>query len=289
MTRAVVDAHVHVWDLRHFQLPWFRPGLRLPATASLDDLAAVSTGPLPGPGSSLAGVIAVQAADSMAEAAWLRQLEHPLLAGVVLQHVPEAPDATRNRTDSMVRGVRVAVSDRRADLSDAPGIDRVCESMAATGGVVEFLVRPDQLPAVRRVAVRHPQTTIVLCHLGLGGGEPDADWERNVRAIARSPHVAAKVSGVVSTADHDEHRLVRAVGVALDAFGPYRLAFGSDWPMSARVAPYRDVIARTAGALPTLRSAEATALWGGTASRLYHLDSVRPAAASAQVPEPTGA
>jgi L-fuconolactonase len=41
--------------------------------------------------------------------------------------------------------------------------------------------------------------------------------------------------------------------------------------MSARVAPYDQIVARTAVALPPLGAAGDAAFWGGTARELYRL------------------
>ncbi|GIT79697.1 amidohydrolase [Leifsonia sp. LS1] len=268
---GAVDAHVHLWDLDRVELSWFRPGLGLPRAANVRDLAEASRAATT-PVGPVSGVVAVQAADTREEARWLAGLSDPLLAGVVLQYEPGDPSgAARSAVGARVRGVRVAVPDRRADLADVPGLDALCERVAAAAGVVEFLVRSEQLPAVAAVAARHPATRIVVCHLGLGAAEPGSDWEAGLRAVAAHPSVAAKASGQIGERDPDDGRLRRALAVAVDAFGAHRLLFGSDWPMSARVAPYAEVVARTAAALPALGPGGSSAFWGGTARALYRL------------------
>jgi L-fuconolactonase len=267
VTAGAVDAHVHLWDLDRMALPWFHSGLGLPEVAGVRALGAAAALAVT-PAGSIDAVVAVQAADTRGEALWLTGLADPLLAGVVLQYDPADPAGGAHRVPG-ARGVRVAVPDRRADLSDVAGLDDLCDAMAATQGVVEFLVRAEQLPAVAAVAARHPGTPIVLCHLGLGSGEPGPAWADALAALAAQPRVAAKASGIV-TAGGDA-RLRRALRVAVDAFGAGRLLFGSDWPMSARVAPYAEVVARTAAALPPLGAAGDAAFWGGTARALYAL------------------
>ncbi|MGW8566966.1 amidohydrolase family protein [Isoptericola sp. NPDC055881] len=276
-----MDAHVHLWDTAAMRISWFRDGLGLPARVGADDLArATGTSPVP-----VRAAVAVQAADTEDEARWLvRQADAhgPLPGPVVLQYDarPGDPAAWAGAAQPVVdddaaggaarvAGVRLAVPGGAADLSDVAGLDTLCEGLAATGRVLETLVRPAQLPAVAALAARHPALDVVVCHLGLGAGAPDGAWHDGLAALAAHPRAHAKLSGLLTTAPDDDARLAVAVGAAVALLGPERLLFGSDWPMSARVALYDEVVHRTARALPPLSGAGEDALWSGTARRLY--------------------
>jgi len=170
----------------------------------------------------------------------------PVVRAVVLQYVPGfdgwaglASDVRKDR----VRGIRVATPGGAADLSDVPGLDALCEGAGASGRVVELLVRPAQLEAVAQLAGRHPRTTFVLCHLGLGAATPTVEWEESLRRYAAEPNTAAKFSGLATAPDVHE-RLTALAATASDAFGEHRLMFGSDWPMSARVDSYARLLDR---------------------------------------------
>ncbi|MDQ7876963.1 amidohydrolase family protein [Microbacterium sp. QXD-8] len=266
MSAGIVDAHVHVWDLERFPLSWFRDDLRLPraaTVAALTDAAAAASRPL-------AAAVAVQAADTHVEMQWLRDLARrdSVVRWVVLQYAPATgwagvTDAVR---DERVRGIRVATPGGSADLSDLGDLDRLCDGAGATGRVIELLARPAQLDAVAHLARRHPGTTFVLCHLGLGAGAPDGAWAESLARVGARPNLAAKFSGL-ATAPGDHDRLSALAETAVDAFGAERLMFGSDWPMSARVVPYArlvDDVERTWAARPD-------AFWGATATALYGL------------------
>lgn len=274
---GVVDGHVHLWDTAATRISWFRDDLGLPARVGPDDLArAVSTSPVP-----VHAAVAVQAADTVGEARWLARqaaAHRPLPGPVVLQYDARPDDdgawagMARPLIDDgvPVEGLRLAVPSGAPDLSDVAGLDALCEGLAASGRVLETLVRPDQLPAVAALADRHPTLDVVVCHLGLGTGDPDAAWRDALAAVAARPRAHAKLSGLHRSAtDDDAARVAAAARTAVDLFGPDRLLFGSDWPMSARVAPYAEVVARTAAALPALDGSAAAALWSGTAARLY--------------------
>ncbi|WP_164234704.1 amidohydrolase family protein [Microbacterium hydrocarbonoxydans] len=265
----IVDAHVHVWDVRAFPLPWFRDDLGLPRAAAAGDLRAAAAA------AGVEAAIAVQAADSLAEARWLAALAggDPLIRRAVLQYAP-APAAPSGRTSAAlspaVAGFRAAVPQCAADLADVAGLDALAAFLGGTGGVLEMLVRPEQLPAVAALSRRHPAARIVICHLGLGAGRADAAWFSALAVAASAPGVSAKVSGLdlPARAGAGSREVVTA---AFEAFGADRLMFGSDWPMSVRRCGYDDVIAATIDAMPALDPAASAAFWAGTATRLYAL------------------
>ncbi|MFI2104981.1 amidohydrolase family protein [Isoptericola sp. NPDC019693] len=277
---GVVDAHVHLWDTAAMRVSWFHDGLGLPARVGPDDLArAVATSPVP-----VRAAVAVQAADTAGEARWLARqsaAHGPLPGPVVLQYDARPDDGAwagmaqavvddgATAPGARVAGIRLAVPGGAADLSDVVGLDALCEGLAASGRVLETLVRAEQLPAVAALARRHPTLDVVVCHLGLGTGSPDHAWRDALAAVAAHPRTHAKLSGLHRPATDDVGRVAAAARTAVDLFGPYRLLFGSDWPMSARVAPYAEIVARTAGALPAFDDAGAAAVWSGTAARLY--------------------
>jgi len=278
---GIVDAHVHLWDTAAVRIPWFRDDLGLPARVGPDDLArAVGTSPVP-----VRAAVAVQAADTAGEARWLARqaaAHGPLPGPVVLQYDARPDDAGAWAGMAQpviddgvpVAGIRLAVPGGAADLSDVAGLDALCEGLAASGRVLETLVRPEQLPAVAALAGRHPDLGVVVCHLGLGAGDPDPAWRDGLAALAARPRAHAKLSGLHrATSDHDAPeeatRVAAAVRTAVDLLGPERLLFGSDWPMSARVSPYAEIIERTTRALPALDDAAAAAVWCGAADRLY--------------------
>jgi predicted TIM-barrel fold metal-dependent hydrolase len=103
----------------------------------------------------------------------------------------------------------------------------------------------------------------VLDHLGGG-------WETGLRALAAQPNVHAKISGLAGLVT-DPSRLRRMVGVAVEAFGPHRLMYGSDWPLaclSAGPVVWRTAVDQLIG---ELSAGERTAILSGTAATCYRL------------------
>jgi L-fuconolactonase len=63
--------------------------------------------------------------------------------------------------------------------------------------------------------------------------------------------------------------------VALSGFGPGRLMFGSDWPVSTLTASYADVHAAARSLTADLSQAEQAAVFRDTAVRAYGLKTSR--------------
>jgi L-fuconolactonase len=61
--------------------------------------------------------------------------------------------------------------------------------------------------------------------------------------------------------------------IALDAFGPERLMYGGDWPMSVPSGGYQPTWQVMRGCLDELAAEERAAVLGATAERVYSLRS----------------
>jgi L-fuconolactonase len=60
--------------------------------------------------------------------------------------------------------------------------------------------------------------------------------------------------------------------VVLDAFGPHRVMFGSDWPVCLLAASYEQVVQAAEDLTAHLSGEERADVFGGTAIHAYHLD-----------------
>ena len=78
----------------------------------------------------------------------------------------------------------------------------------------------------------------------------------------------AKFSGV------DVSVLEPALAIALDAFGPQRLMWGSDWPVCLLTTTYAEFHAASLRAVERLAPEHADDLFGLNAARLYALEPV---------------
>jgi L-fuconolactonase len=147
---------------------------------------------------------------------------------------------------------------------------------------------PRHLPAAVTAAAATPQLTFVLDHLGnpdLSAGV-DELWANPFRGLAALANTVAKLSGILSEpapGPAAAAALARGAGsgqiahmrpfyeVALAGFGPGRLMFGSDWPVSTLAACYADVHAAARSLTADLSQAEKAAVFRDTAVRTYGL------------------
>jgi predicted TIM-barrel fold metal-dependent hydrolase len=166
--------------------------------------------------------------------------------------------------------------------------------VAALGLSYDVWLLAPQLPALIALARAMPQLSIVCDHLatplGIGAhaGKRDAsfaDWDANIRALAACPNVAMKLGGLAMPfggfasfmADPPATAAMLAdewrpwVESAIAAFGAERCMFESNFPVDRGTCDYRTLWNAfkliAAGASET----EKTALFSGTAARVYRL------------------
>ena len=142
----------------------------------------------------------------------------------------------------------------------------------------DLLTLPPQLPAAIEAVRACPGTSFVMDHLSkpfIARGELEP-WATQMRELAALPNVVVKVSGMFTEAawgtwEPDDFRPY--FRVLLEAFGPSRMQFGSDWPVCLLSATYEQTIdvMEELMAGEDLSDTECEAIWSGTARRTYGL------------------
>ena len=277
----VIDAHQHFIDRARVPISWMQPGSPI-----YDDW-------LPGdlkPDLEQLGVdatIAVQADNHYSDTDHMLRLaeEHDWIAGVVGWAPLDQPEATRERLElhrrehPKFRGVRHLLhleSDPDWVLQDA-----VIESLrllAEHGLVFEISVTDEAyLPHVPVLAERVPALQFVIPHMGFpkiaeGGWEP---WASDLARAAEHPQVAVKLSALELRADRRRWKpsdLQRYVDHALERFGPERMMWASNWPVSLMGGDYERLFRGHTETLRALGDEERAQVLGGTVARVYQLD-----------------
>ncbi|MEU7848573.1 amidohydrolase family protein [Micromonospora parva] len=280
---GIVDAHHHLWVRARHPQPWIDPM----TMAAIDaDFEPADLAPL----ARVAGVTAtvvVQSIASVAETVDLLGIaaEDTLIRGVVgwvdltADDVAERLDRLRSaRGGERLVGIRHLVqSETDPAYLDRPDVRRGIAAVGAAGLVFDLLVRQHQLPMAVRLTHDLPEVSFVLDHLGKPAlGRPEmAQWSRDLRSLAASPNTTAKLSGLVTEVPGSQWTpgdLRPAVEDALDAFGPDRLMFGSDWPVCLLASSYQRWVDTVAELLDGQDGADQASVWGATARRAYGLE-----------------
>ncbi|MCL6735924.1 amidohydrolase family protein [Streptomyces neyagawaensis] len=279
---GIVDAHHHVWDLSVRDQDWIR-GPELAPLRRDFTLAHLE------PEARAAGVTATVLVQTITvpqeTPEFLALAAHSdLVAGVVGWTDLTAPDVADRLAwlraglgGAYLVGIRHQVQgepDPRWLVR--PDVLRGLAAVAKAGLVYDLVVKPHQLKAAAEAASCLPDLTFVLDHLGkppivYGALEP---WAEDVRWFAALPNTVCKLSGLVTEADWGSWTmkdLKPYADTVLDAFGPDRLMFGSDWPVCRLAAPYSEVIATARKLTACLTPAERHQVFTGTAARTYGL------------------
>lgn len=148
-------------------------------------------------------------------------------------------------------------------------------ALAAAGLSFDVMALPHQLPVVVTAARAVPELTFVIDHLGAPTAGPGQEatagpWADAIRGLAALPNVTCKLSGMPDgvAGARDLRPYCEAV---LTAFGPGRLMFGTDWPVSGLALPYPQVCDMYRELTAQLSPAERDAIFDGTARRAYRL------------------
>jgi L-fuconolactonase len=280
-SKGRVDAHHHLWDLSVREQTWMvGPELDpVRRNFSVDDLAA------PASAAGVSATVVVQTVSVPAETPEFLEVaaSNDLVAGVVGWVDLRAPDvaaalaALRERPDGVwLKGIRHQVHDEE----DPRWLcrDDVRNGLAAVAGaglVYDLLTKPPHLPAAVETVAALPELSFVVDHISkpvIGGDlEP---WATGLRELAGFSNVSCKLSGMVTEAswtDWTVEDLRPYVDVVLEAFGPDRVMFGSDWPVCLLAASYGQVVEAAEQLTAGLGDKERDAVFGDTARRVYHL------------------
>lgn len=281
MTMSIIDSHLHVWDLAVSDYAWLGPQhgeLHRSFTPEMAEHELTSAG--------VRAAVLVQAEDSARDTAYLLDVadRFGFVAGVVgwvrLDDPPKAEAQLEEYgSHPAFRGVRHLVhDDPRDEFFDLPSVRRSLGLLGERGLPLDVPdAWPRHLAGVSRLAWDLPDLTVVLDHLGKPPrGRDDLDaWAAAVREVARAPNTVAKVSGLQVAGEPLTAEALRPVWeVALESFGPARLMYGGDWPMTVPSGGYASTWRVLAGLVGELSLDEQAEVLAGTARSVYGLEAV---------------
>ena len=275
-----IDAHQHFWIYNQKDFDWID-----------DSMAAIRRNFLPEDlqpelqANDFDGSVVVQTCQTLEETRWLLGLaaRHPSILGVVgwadLRSRDIRSQLTSLTQNPKLVGLRHIVQSEPDDrfLLQADFL-RGISALEEFGLAYDILIYPKHLPVAIDFVQRFPRQHFVLDHLAkppIKSGEISS-WAKGIRALAASPNVFCKLSGLVTEADWQhwkpEH-ITPYLDVAFESFGPERLMIGSDWPVCLVAASYSRTVKVVKDYILHLPPESQAAVLGGNAARFWRLKS----------------
>lgn len=147
------------------------------------------------------------------------------------------------------RGIRIRPS-TPVNLADTKIIASFVE-LARRNLVLELGGNGYDPQVVASIARRFPNMHIIMNHLAggtLAGTQINpADWKARLTVFASEPNVYCKISALFEASGKDPAPITstfydKLIDPVVSAFGPDRVIFGSNWPLSDMLGSYEDMV-----------------------------------------------
>lgn len=269
-----IDSQVHAYERDRPERPW-RNFLTGPAEVTGDDMVAAMDA-VGVDGALLVSPFTLYRYD--ASYALEVYAKHPGRFGLIKPFDPRSEAVAEEiaewaRTPGVV-GARLMLMSRSYTAED-PGLNRIFAAGARAGIPVNVLGW-GQLALVQELARRHPNTQVVIDHVGLTQPfapppppEPFADLPA-VLSLAACDNVAIKISGAC-TLSHQPFPYLdiwEPLGQIFKAFGFERCLWGTDWTRAVSLLTYEQGV-EAFRVTDQLSPTERAALMGGSLTKIY--------------------
>ena len=273
-----IDSHHHFWKYDPVTYSWMNDSMGiLKRDYQPEDLKEVIDS------AKIDGVISVQADQSMRETEDLLKhaSECSFIRGVVGWFPLVEPELDglleSYATNPSLKGVRHVVQDEADDqfiLGDA--FNKGIRRLKAYELVYDILIYERQLSPSIEFVDRHPDQVFVLDHVAKPriGDQIMEPWRAQMFELAKRENVYCKLSGMATEANWQnwtKDDLWPYAEVAMEAFGPTRMMFGSDWPVARLAVEYGDWVGLCREFISTLSDSEQAMIEGEVAIRAYDL------------------
>jgi L-fuconolactonase len=239
--REAIDAHVHFWDPALLRYPWHDDEPSLQRVYLPTDYAPLADG-------SVSGVVFVQAdclpSQGPDEVAWVERLasDEQRILGIVafvdlLDEGGRGATLERLAQSPLVVGVRQNIQGHPTGFALQEAFVRGVQEVGARGFSFDLCITGGQVAEVTELVARCPDTRFVLDHCGKPAIRDDAfaPWAAPLERLASHKDVHCKLSGLLTEARADQQHTAgvgRYAEHVIDCFGPSRMIYGTDWPVS---------------------------------------------------------
>jgi L-fuconolactonase len=279
----LIDAHIHTWDLNRLTYPWLDTVPAINRTYLLSDFDEARSG------HEVEAMVFVQCEclpdQHLSELAWVRSMAEadPRLKAIVPWAPLESGDAVadelaRIAEDKRVKGVRRIIQfEEDPDFCIRPDFIRGVQLLGEVGLHCELTIAPTHFPDVMKLIAACPDTRFILDHIGNPNiaGQQIQPWKDQLKCFADAGPHHCKFSNLVCNANLESwtiEELRPFAEAVIEAFGPERLIWGSDWPHALRASSWTRWI-ETADALTAHLSDEVRRnIFHDNAARFYRIE-----------------
>lgn len=279
----IIDSHQHYWQLDKsadgFDYEWLKEPQHEPICR--DYLPADLKPHLAATG--VERTVFVQTQHNVEENRWVLGLaeENDFIVGVVgwvdLASEQCEEQLLEFKDHPKFVGIRHVTQDEPDDdFIVRPDILRGLKTLEKHSVPFDLLFYTKHLHHAAQLARELPNLPMVVDHISkpkINDGIIEG-WEADLRAAAEAPNIFCKLSGMITEADCQNWKpadLKPYVEIALDAFGPERCMFGSDWPVCELAGSYEQVYGALVEVLGPLSESENARIFGETAREFYGL------------------
>ena len=310
--RYRIDAHHHLWQLGRLPYAWLAPdspprpfgdhtGIKQDYLVSDYARDIAGTGVVASVFvEANAGVSGAEEIDWIDAGGGKGDLPAASVGYVDLRRPDIATVLSAFQQSPRMRGIRMSLAwdDERPRwrFADSPEVMRTPEfgrglaELTRRALVFDTLVVPGQLSQLAALARENPDLAIVINHLGTplhDTPEDVAQWSEGMQECARCRNVSVKLSGLwVLDRGWAPQHIGGPVRMVVDAFGPERCMWATNYPVEKLMCPVADQIRNLETVLDDMTEDDKDWIFRRTAARVYRVP-LHDDAAAAGVPQAT--
>lgn len=184
---------------------------------------------------------------------------------------PAAPDQLSQHTADGLRGVRLSpAATAEGDWIRGPLMKPLWQRCSQLKVPMTLLAPITRMPDLVPLIEAHPELTVVIDHMA------DCPLRRPdqlqlLLALARYPRVFVKISDLWALSEQpypylDAQQMVHRL---YDAFGPRRLMWATNWPVSLKQQPYAKLVELYRDHIAFLNAEDRRQIFAGTVQRIW--------------------
>jgi len=263
--QRIIDAHLHMWDLKQFKLPEIDSYEKLRRNFTLDDVFQATEN------LGIEKIVYMEVnlieEQKYSEAQYITEIcerdDNPFCAAFIggsplSWSFRDYAELFKN--NKRIKGVRQVLHPpdiEKGTCLETGFVDNI-RFLGEVGLRFCVCIRPSELSDAVKLADLCPETSFILDHCGNAvpaivndrdAGEYGSgifshgrdQWLRDIEQLAKRENVVCKISGMLFKTPPDSitpEFLSPTINHCLDAFGPDRVMFGSNWPVCTLSTAY---------------------------------------------------